>query len=75
MLARYSDPMTPDYMKEHCRYKIWQHSSGEFDKANVVAFCDTVADARKLVRALGLLEENHTYEYELCADFSQLKDV
>lgn len=77
MLAKYSDPMTPEYMKEHCRYKIWQHSAGEFDKATIVAYCDTVLDARMLVKALGEFnkEQELTYEYELCAEFSQLKDA
>lgn len=77
MLAKYSEPMTPEYMREHCRYKIWRHSSGEYDKAYVVAYCDTVLDAKNLCKALGqfFAEQGFTYEYELCADFSQIKDV
>ena len=77
MLAKYSEPMTPEYMKEHCRYKIWRHSSGELDKAHIVAYCDTISDAKNLCKALGqyFSEEGYTYEYELCEDFSQLKDV
>lgn len=77
MLAKYSEPMTPEYMREHCRYKIWRHSSGEFDKAFIVAYCDTIKDAKNLCNALSeyFKEDGYTYEYELCADFSQLKDV
>ena len=77
MLIKYSSPMTPEYMKEHCRYKVWQHTEGEFDKAKIVGFCDTVVDAKRLVKALNecYSSENYSYEYELCADFSQLKDV
>lgn len=77
MVAKYSDPMTAEYLKEHCRYKIWKRSSGEFDKAKAVAYCDTVKEAKTLVAALSEYEEDeqYTYEYELCADFSELKDI
>ena len=52
MLTKYSEPMSDTYLREHCRYKIWKHSSGQFDKANVVAYCETVKDAKRLVSAL-----------------------
>ena len=77
MLTKYSEPMSDTYLREHCRYKIWKHSSGQFDKANVVAYCETVKDAKRLVSALSEYDKDadFSYAYELCADFIQLKDV
>lgn len=77
MLAKYSEKMTPKYLEEHCRYKIWQHTKEGLDRATVVAYCETVADAKRLIRALSECPENSAYEYqyELCADFIQIKDV
>lgn len=77
MLVKHSEPMKVEYMKEHCRYKIWQHTEGQFGKALTVAYCDTVVDAKRLCAALNEYSkaDGLTYEYELCAEFIEIKDV
>ncbi len=71
MLGRYSEPMSNDYMREHCRYKIYQHYSGEYEKNPVIAFCSTLNDAKLICASLKMALPGD----ELCADFTQLKDA
>ncbi len=77
MLGRYSEPMSNDYMREHCRYKIYQHYSGEYEKNSVIAFCSTLKDAKLICASLkmALPGDEYSFDYELCADFTQLKDA
>ena len=68
--------VTNDYLREHCRYKIWCDYYGLFNQRRVIAFADNIDDCKMLIDAL---EKSYTgrpfsFKAELIADYDESKD-
>lgn len=59
------------------RYKIYWEYYGLFDQCNVIAFANSLIEAKMIVNALNEYYENRPMEfsYVLCAEFDEVLDT
>lgn len=72
-----NDILTEQQAIEHSRYKIYEHYFGKFDSERVIAFCDSLSDAKMLVDALNKTYQDRpmTFDYILCREYDEILDT
>lgn len=69
--------VSSDYLREHCRYKIWSEYYGVIDTKCVIAFADNIDDCNVIISAL---EKSYAgrpflFKAELIAEYDEVKDT
>lgn len=71
-----SEEITPQYLEENVRYKIWREFTGIANMRNVMCFCRDIHSANDIISALQAQYKPTVHLYaELCADFDETYDA